>query len=502
MGAKKRKNRMWFVLLACLITLVLLSIRPLIHLLDAVSEDANARQSAPAGYVDDASRLNLTKVDEVWRIPVDHQDSEGQIAQLLAKAKSEKRQVSIAGSQHSMGGHTIYPGGIVLNISRWNKMALDSGRHLLNVQAGATWEQVIAYLDPRGLSVDVMQSNHSFSIGGSLSVNCHGWQYNRGPVASTVESFRLMKADGQIVRCSRSENRELFSLALGGYGLFGIILDVQLRIRANERYLLEQHLVPIGQALTTFDSKVKGKADLQMVYARMNIVPQTFLQDVMINAFFHEPDGEIPKLGEAESIKLKRALFRGSEKDAYGKQLRWRAETKLQPLLRGKIFSRNQLLNEGVEVFENRSPDSTDILHEYFVPRRHLPAFVESLRTVIPKHEANLLNVTVRTVNEDKDTFLRYADQPVAALVMLFAQKKTSRGEARMQALTQDLIDAALEHGGRYYLPYRLHATQQQFHRAYPQARKFFDKKREFDPDELFQNMFYIKYGRVNKTPQ
>jgi len=502
MAAQKRKNRIWFILLACLITLVVLSIRPLIHLLDSGSEDTNERQPTPAGYVDDASRLNLTKVDEVWHIPVDHQDPEGQIAQLLAKAKSERRRVSIAARQHSMGGHTIYPGGVVLNMSRWNKMALDPGGHLLDVQAGATWEEVIAYLDPRGLSVDVMQSNHSFSIGGSLSVNCHGWQYNRGPVAATVESFRLMKADGQIVRCSRSENRELFSLALGGYGLFGIILDSKLRIRANERYRLEQHLVPVGQALSTFDSKVKAKAELQMVYARMNIVPQTFLQDVIINAFFHEPNGEIPKLGEVDSVKLKRALFRGSEKDDYGKKLRWQAETRVQPLLRGEIFSRNELLNVGVEVFENRSSDSTDILHEYFVPRHHLPAFVASLRTIIPKHQANLLNVTVRTVNEDKDTFLRYADQPMAALVMLFVQEKTSHGEAKMQALTQDLIDAAIKHGGRYYLPYRLHATQQQFHRAYAQAQKFFDKKREFDPDELFQNMFYIKYGRANKTPQ
>ena len=85
-----------------------------------------------------------------------------------------------------------------------------------------------------------MQSNNAFSVGGSLSVNCHGWQFDRPPIASTVESFRLMQADGTIVRCSRKENQELFSLALGGYGLFGIILDAELRVVPNERYRLEQ----------------------------------------------------------------------------------------------------------------------------------------------------------------------------------------------------------------------------------------------------------------------
>jgi FAD/FMN-containing dehydrogenase len=67
---------------------------------------------------------------------------------------------------------------------------------LLHVQAGAKWADIIPYLDQHGRSVAVMQSDNSFTVGGSLSVNCHGWQYNRPPIASTVESFHLMKANG------------------------------------------------------------------------------------------------------------------------------------------------------------------------------------------------------------------------------------------------------------------------------------------------------------------
>jgi FAD/FMN-containing dehydrogenase len=167
----------------------------------------------------------------------------------------------------------------------------------------------------------------------------------------------------------------------------------------------------------------------------------------------------------------------------------------LQPLLSGTIFSRNQLLNESAEVFQNRSAETTDILHEYFVPRHRVAGFVEAMRTIIRSRNPNLLNVTVRAVNEDTDTFLRYADQPTFAFVMLFVQKRTVEGDSQMQALTQELIDAAIAHEGRYYLPYRLHATREQFYRCYPQAREFFALKRKYDPDELFQNEFYVKYG-------
>ena len=81
------------------------------------------------------------------------------------------------------------------------------------------------------------------------------------------------------------------------------------------------------------------------------------------------------------------------------------------------------------------------------------------------------------------------------AFVMLFVQDRTEAGETNMRALTRDLIDAAIEHDGSYYLPYRLHATQEQFDSAYPQAAEFFRRKREFDPGELFQNRFYVTYG-------
>jgi FAD/FMN-containing dehydrogenase len=121
------------------------------------------------------------------------------------------------------------------------------------------------------------------------------------------------------------------------------------------------------------------------------------------------------------------------------------------------------------------------------------------MREIIPGHDLDLLNVTVRCVNEDADTFLRYADRPMIAFVMLFVQEKSAAGDAKMQALTRELLDAALARDGRYYLPYRLHATPEQFRRAYPQADEFFRLKRKHDPGELFQNSLYLRYGHREK---
>src|SRR5262249_53206696 len=154
--------------------------------------------------------------------------------------------------KHSMGGHVICPDGIVLNMLPLARMELDAPNRLLRVGAGARWSAVIPYLDSHGFSPLVMQSNNDFSIGGPLSVNCHGWQVNQPPIASSVESLRVMRADGEVVRCTRGENTELFSLVLGGYGLFGIILEVELHVVPNERYRPEAEVVSTAQYAVRF----------------------------------------------------------------------------------------------------------------------------------------------------------------------------------------------------------------------------------------------------------
>ncbi len=507
LAMRKKTKRRYMLIILLIIALASTSflVSPLTQPNESIPHEKHAADPQISGQTDDASRLNKAKVSEIWEIPVDHENPEAQIAELLKRARKDGLKVSIAGARHTMGGHTIYPGGIVINTTPWNHMELNTRHDILKVQAGALWEDVVPYLNTHGKSVSVMQSNNSFSVGGSISVNCHGWQYDRPPIASSVESFRIILADGSIKHCCREQNQELFSLALGGYGLFGIILDVELRVVPNELYRLEQYIVPVNKSLGTFDHQIKNQPGLEMVYARMNIVPDDLLDEVILNAFYRIPQpegsnrGVSDKLLEPSLIELRRAVFRGSAESHFGKKLRWNAETKLQPSLKSKTISRNQLLNESVEVFENRTTDTTDILHEYFVPRHKAASFVDAMRRILERHEPNLLNVTVRSVNRDDDTFLRYADRQMIAFVMLYVQEKTHEGEDEMRALTRDLINASLRHKGRYYLPYRLHATHKQFHRAYPQATQFFALKRKYDPEQLFQNQFYLKYGPLDE---
>jgi FAD/FMN-containing dehydrogenase len=51
-----------------------------------------------------------------------------------------------------------------------------------------------------------------------------------------------------------------------------------------------------------------------------------------------------------------------------------------------------------------------------------------------------------------------------------------------------------LRHEGRYYLPYQLHASSEQFARAYPEAQNLRRIKHSVDPGNKFSNELWRKY--------
>ncbi len=452
----------------------------------------------PPGVIDDASALNPTPVRGVLFAESSTRSTSDVVAPLLLRiADGSDPRLAIAGARHSMGGQSLLSGGWVLDTRPMNGIRIDPDNQVMRVGAGATWREVVPALNAAGLSPAVMQSNHDFTIGGSLSVNCHGWQVDRPPVAATVRGLRLLTADGTVVTCDQRQNPELFRLVLGGYGLFGVILDADLAVVPNVRYRPGFASVATGDYTTGFRELVYSSGSrVEMAYGRLSVDPGSFLQEAVIATFVPDPEtrGAVLPLKPPEFVGLRRAVFRNSADSGAGKSLRWWLERTLGPWMTAPV-SRNDLLNEPAATYANGSPDTTDILHEYFVPQHRLADFVRAARKIIPAAGGNLLNVTVRDVRQDTRSVLRYADQDVFGLVMLFVQERSPAGEERMRALTRALIDAAIAEGGSFYLPYRLHATDAQLRRAYPTWETVVHAKRRYDPRGIFHNELYRRYG-------
>jgi len=443
------------------------------------------------GVLNDASLLSETPVAR--HAVLRQNPGEALVGALRAElraAAAEGRPVSIGAARHSMGAHAIPREGHAITLeSSW--IEADAEAQVMRVHAGLRWRDAIAALDPLGLSPKVMQSNNDFGIAATFSVNAHGWPTAFGPMGSTVRSVEMMLADGSLVTASREDNPELFHAAMGGYGLLGLLTRMEVEVVPNRRLEPSFRTLPAADFAPAF---VEAARRSPMTYGRLNLDREAFFEEALLVSYA-PVEGEVPPAeGSGFLSRASRPVFRAQVGSDWVRRRRWWMETEVQPLLAGPA-TRNSLLNEPAVTLEDRDPSRTDILHEYFVAPERFGDFLEAARRIIPASYQELLNITVRWVEQDAESLLSYApDGPRIASVLLFSQEMSPRAEADMRRMTAELIEAVLETGGSYYLPYRPHATLDQFRRCYPRWEELVALKRQVDPELRLRNGFWDNY--------
>ncbi|MEM8537032.1 MAG: FAD-binding oxidoreductase, partial [Pseudomonadota bacterium] len=406
--------------------------------------------------------------------------------------------LNVGAARHSMGGQAIPRNGTAVSFDN-GAVEIDSAARRFRCHAGARWSQVIAALDPAGLSPMVMQSNHDFGVAATYSVNAHGWPVPYGPMGHSVRALRMVLPDGALVTCSRTENADLFGQTMGGYGLTGAITEMVVEMLPNRRLQPSFEHLEAETFGTRFLDALSDPA-VTMAYGRLNVERAHFFEDALLITYRATDDqADLPPAsGSGTMARVASRVYRTQLGNERMKSVRWWFETGLGPAIGDGPVTRNSLINEPVVTLDDRNPDRTDILHEYFVAPDRFAEFAQICRGIIPASFQEFLNVTLRFVDRDPDSWLAYATVPRIAAVMSFSQEMTARAEADMARMTRELIDAVTAIGGTYYLPYRPHATVAQFTKAYPHAAEFAAAKRALDPDLIFRNNLWDQYlGKV-----
>ncbi|HTV01756.1 MAG TPA: FAD-binding oxidoreductase [Luteitalea sp.] len=454
-----------------------------------------APAASGATVLNDASLLSPTSVASHLTIRDDERGAAlARLRTALAEARAAGRPFIASAARHSMGAQSLAANGTVATLDQsW--LEPDTARKTYRVGAGVRWSTVISKLDAIGFSPAVMQSNNDFGVASTYSVNAHGWPVTFSGGGTTVRSLTMLLADGTQVTCSRSENADLFSHAMGGYGLFGVITDLELQMVPNARLVPAFEHVDGAQLGALFARRLQADPGIQMAYGRLDVALDRFFERGLLITYRPAPDQtNLPAAtGSGFVSRASRLLFRSQVESDRAKRFRWWTEAEVGPMV-ARPATRNSLMNEPVITLDDRDPSRTDILHEYFVAPARFAEFVTACRDVIPASFQQLLNITLRFVDTDRDSVLNYAPEPRIAAVLLFSQEQTMRGEADMARMTHELIERVLAIGGTYYLPYRPHASLDQLTRAYPKAAALAARKRELDPQRVFRNHLWDRY--------
>jgi FAD/FMN-containing dehydrogenase len=461
-------------------------------------------RSLPIRVNDLHSGLNETLVREVIAAR-----SRSDLVHAVERARSEGRGIAFSGGRHAMGGQQFRAGELLLDTREFNRVhAFDAGAGLVEVDAGIQWPELVAWLlreqagAPRQWSIRQKQTGADrLSIGGSLSANIHGRGLDLPPFVADVEAFTLIGADGEVRRCSRTENRDLFRLAIGGYGLFGVIDRVTLRLAPRTKLRRVVEIATIDEAVASLEARALagfGYGDFQFA---IDPASPDFLRLGVLSCY-QPVDPATPIPGRQAAL---------SEDD-------WRRLLVLAHVDKAEAFRRYADFYLGTSgqiywsdlhqmslyadhyhgaVDEALGHCGSEMISELYVPRTRLADFMAETAADFRARGTNVVYGTVRLIRRDEETFLPWARADWACVIFNLHVEHSPAAKARAAADFRRLIDCAIARDGSYYLTYHRWATRTQVLACHPAFKTFLEAKRAHDPGERFQSDWYQHYAEM-----
>src|SRR5437773_5192187 len=428
------------------------------------------------------SQLNRTRVRELLQ-----PRTRDELAEIVHSASRKGLPISVSGCRHSMGGQQFATDSICIDTRSLGRViSFDRDRGLIEAEAGIQWPKLIrAYLDAqadRTKQWGIAQKQtgaDTFTLGGSLSSNVHGRGLAMKPLISNIESFNLINGDGKLIRCSRHENNELFGLAIGGYGLFGLISSVSLRLVARQKLRREVEIIRADNLTKRFEERIAQKflyGDFQFLVDEKS---PDFLQRGVFSCYQpideHEPVVADKKLRDDDWLNLLRLAYTDREK-AFKRYSDYCLSTNGHTYWSDTNQLSAYLPNYARKIREQiGGEESSLIITEVYVPRSDLPNFLAQVAELLRSNHTIAIYGTVRLIEKDDESFLAWARESYACTIFNLLTLHTPAGIEASARSFRGLIDLAIARGRSHYLTYHKFAKPEQVIACHPQSNQFLD---------------------------
>ena len=448
------------------------------------------------------SQLNSTRVSSIVA-----PDSLAEVCAAIRCARSERRAVCTAGGRHAMGGQQFGTDALLLDMTRMNRiLSFDAERAEVEVEAGIQWPELIGGLieaqggRPNQMGIRQKQTGADrLSLGGALAANIHGRGLTLKPIINDVESFVLVDAEGMALTCSRTENAELFRLAIGGYGLFGIITRIKLRLAARRKLERIVRIENLENVVPAFEQRITER----FLYGDFQFMTDTaspdFLRRGVFSCYRPAPDETpiTPQQKELSPDDWRRLLLLAHA----DKRRAFELYSEHYLSTNGQIYwSDTHQLSVYLDDYHRQLDSSlgadrgSEMITEVYVQREKLMDFMAAVGEDFRRNSVDLIYGTIRLIEKDDESFLPWAKDRFACVVFNLHVSHDRPGVDKAKRDFRRLLDLAIDHGGTYYLTYHRWATREQILACYPQFPEFLRLKLKYDPAELFQSDWYRHY--------
>lgn len=454
----------------------------------------------PVNVNDVHSQLNETCVERVVVV-----DSPEQVCALTKELASKGRRLAISGTRHAMGGQQFHTDSVLLDTRFLTALvSFDAVHGIAHFQAGATWVEVqgalALHFDNQGGGLTFRQKQTGadlLTLGGAVSANIHGRGLAMGPFVTDVESLVVVNAKGDLVSCSRTCESELFSLVCGGYGLFGVIVEVGLRLvrRTKLRRVVER--IRIDGLVERFHARREQGFVYGDFQFRVDSDHPDFLREGVFSCY--EPvsdDTPISASNESLSREHWHALLAMAHTDkarafeTYSHfYLRTNDQIYWSDLHQASNYPDGYHFRYDVET---KAPvRGSEMITELYVPRAELEQFLNDAARALRESGANVVYGTIRLIEKDQEALFTWARESWACVIFNLHVEHSPAGIAMAASDLRLLIDLALTRNGSYYLTYHRFARRDQVEKSHPRVYEFLAAKHAYDPNTLFTSDWF-----------
>jgi FAD/FMN-containing dehydrogenase len=446
------------------------------------------------------SQLNSTRV-----LGISQPRSLEDVQSIVRTARKDRKVISVAGGRHAMGGQQFGTDTLLIDIRGLSRVLnLDRNHGIIEVEAGIEWPELIdgylALQNEGGQTWGIAQKQTGadrLTMAGTIAANAHGRGLRMKPFVSDVESFVLVDATGTAHTCSRTENPELFRLVHGGYGLFGVVTSVQLRLAPRKKVERVVEIRTVDDLIAAFEKRIADGFQYGDFQFSIEHASEDFLHKGVFSCYrpvpLDTPITPAEKQLTDENWRQLLYLAHTDEKQAFKKYADYYLSTNGQlywsDLHQLSIYPDNY--HREIDDKLHAPYPATEMITEIDVPRPALKGFLDEVRQDFRQNRVELIYGTVRLIERDDESFLPWAKQPYACTIFNLHTVHSPEGLKRSENAFRRLIDMAARRGGTYYLTYHHYATRNQVESCYPQFADFLRLKKKYDPEERFQSDWY-----------
>ncbi|MEP2775036.1 MAG: FAD-binding oxidoreductase [Luteolibacter sp.] len=450
------------------------------------------------------SKLNPTRVAAIVR-----PSTENEVAEAVINASGQGLAISICGARHAMGGQQFGEATLLIDLSGLTALGqVDRERGTIEAGAGVMWPELIAGLltqqagEEQAWSIRQKQTGADhLTLGGALASNIHGRGLYMKPIIDDVEWFRLVDCNGAAWRCSRDENPELFRLAIGGYGCFGVITCVCLRL--TRRTKLERIV-----EVTTVDKlmpALQRRMDEGCLYGDFQFSidensPDFLRRGVLSSYRPVAQDREMPTTQQELGAQDWKRLIRMAHEDRasiFGEYSSFYLKTH-GALYWSDLHQLSVYIDDYHTALDcDSAAPASEMISELYVPHGHLTTFMAAAADLLRSGAVPVIYGTVRLIRRDQESLLAWAREDFACVIFNLHTEHSEPGIASASDTFRALIDLALSFGGSFFLTYHRWARADQVEQAYPMFADFLRAKDHYDPDHRFQSEWWRHYQRA-----